>query len=277
MQQIATFIGLVFVLFIVGTLLPKMGFIEPALGIGFTLFGNMVMAGWVYFTITRHWKAMSPEEQGTHMVLNRLRHFFLVSTIFFCVDIIPHTLLPILAPTNEFLITIAHWFAHIFLVLTLILMFQITLDFINPVWKRQAVYVVTILGVVTLLSSAMYHDTIFNIPGMEYPMIRSSVQFATLNLVLQLATFGFGALYLLWRAIGSREHVVRVRSILFAIGMLAGGPLIGYMIHFPGNVPELIRPHAPFIISLLFWIWGAFLGAGALYATAHKDSLPKAQ
>lgn len=241
----------------------------PVPGLGFIIGTMALLFGLVAIKITHAWNSMNPERRGRIPVINELRWYFVFGALFFFVDLIPHAIFPIFYP-NVSAITVSHLLAHIFLFISSVLVVRLAVTFFHPGWKTAATWIVAVIGFTAVIVQFFRPDIVFFIPTSKYPLVRSDAIYAYLNLLSNLASFGFAGVYLLAMGFRSVDKLVRRKAILMGLGML-NVPVIGFLIHF-GNaiLPPAVLYYFPIIIYIFFIGWGGFLGAGALYKVEEQ-------
>lgn len=242
----------------------------PVPGLGFIIGTMALLFILVALKVAKKWGSMDEEERRRLPVINELRWYFVFGSIFFALDLFPHATLPIFYPSVA-AITLSHLLAHIFLFISAILIARVAVSFFKPSWKTAVTVTVALIGFIAVVVQYVQPDVVFSIPTSKYPLVRSSVLYAYLNLLSNLASFGFAGVFMLVMGLRSTEKLVRGRAILMGLGML-NVPIIGFLIHF-GNLilPVALLAYFPLITYVFFIGWAGFLGAGALYTIEREE------
>lgn len=242
----------------------------PVPGLGFIIGTMALLFILVARKVTKRWAGMSEEERGSIPVLKELRWYFVFGSIFFALDLFPHAILPIFYP-NVQVITLFHLLAHIFLFISAILIARVAVVFFKPRWKTAVTVAVALIGFSAVVVQYLQPDVVFSIPTSKYPLVRSSALYGYLNLLSNLASFGFAGVFMLVMGFRSSEKLVRGRAVLMGLGML-NVPIIGFLIHFGNSVlSATLLAYFPLITYFFFIGWAGFLGVGALYTVEKEE------
>ncbi len=236
--------------------------LPPVPGLGFILGTMGVMVGYVAMNLSKAWGSMSESERAHMNILNDLRWYFVLITMFFFVDTLPHVILPIYYPDVQ-TITTAHWLAHTILFVSGILAARIAVSFFNPRLKPIVTIVTALIGMTALAISFVRPDSVIYIPTSEFPLIASDRTYAIFNLIFNLTAFFLPGVYLIIRGIGATNRVAKIRASLLGIGFLLPAG-IGYFIHFVKS------PYLPVILYVMFVGWAIFQGSSALYTAKTR-------
>jgi hypothetical protein len=188
------------------------------------LLGHLVGAfflSWATIKIERVWQQLPPHERRDQPFYS-LRLFFIANTSFLFFVLLP-TYLMVIGGAGIDLITTVNWFAHALLALVIVLYARLLIGLYDTKWVPSVTIFLIILGLASLVGSAISPDSLVSVPGAAYPLVKPSPLFSFFQIVMLVFGGVLPALNLLLQAIRARiEPRLRWSAILFGIATFLG-------------------------------------------------------
>ncbi len=263
MKEIGLFFAVGIVALLGGLYMLQAGILAPVPGLGMILGASAILQWWVALRLRGAWNAMPPSVQTNNQTLNQMRWLFTFGAIFLTVDLFPHVIL-VMSGFSEQTVTTAHWVAHLFLFVYLIIATRMAVMFFNPRWKNYATGFVVLVSLAALSVSAVKPDYLTNIPGSAYPFVSSDPLYAMFNMISNVTSVGIFGLYLIIMSLRSNvSWSARIRAILLGLGF-QGLVAMGFLIHYSHT------QNTAMYIYIASIAWSLLTGLGALYAARWR-------
>ena len=237
---------------------------QPVPVLGITFAGSLLLFLWVTIRLQYAWKKLSPAERANNPTLDQMRWLFTLGTVFIFCDSFPHVILPILGFSDQF-ITTAHWVAHLFLFVYLIMAARMAVSFFHSEWKNYVTALVVLISIAALAVSVMKPDFLVYIPGSSYPLVSSDPLYALFNMITLAASLIIFGLYLIVNSLIRGTLTTRIRAFMLGVGFW-GNATIGYLVHY-SHAPNTFQ-----LIFIAFAIWTTGTGFAALYGATWRRS-----